>query len=61
MGTYFIITGKVTGLKSLRLNYREINQITSKCQMDFFDKTCKNRSKPEKVNITIEFYIYEIV
>ena len=29
--------------------------------MDFLDKTCKNRSKPEKVNITIEFYIYKIV
>ena len=29
--------------------------------MVFLDKTCKNRSKPEKVNITIEFYIYEIV
>ena len=29
--------------------------------MDFFDQTCKNRPKTEKENITIEFYIFEIV
>ena len=29
--------------------------------MNFLDKTCKIRSKTKKVNITIEFYIFEIV
>ena len=29
--------------------------------MDFLDKTCQIRSKTKKVNITIEFYIFEIV
>ena len=29
--------------------------------MDFLDKTWKIRSKTEKVNITIEFYMFEIV
>ena len=37
----------------------EINQVTSKCQTDFLGKSCKERSK--KVNITIGFYIFEIV
>ena len=34
---------------------------SSKCQKGFLDKTCKIRSQTEKVNITIEFYIFEIV
>ena len=47
--------------QSLRVNYWEIIRETSKCQMDFLDKTCKIRSKLEKVNIIIEFYIFEVV
>ena len=31
---------KATGLKS-RINYRETNHVTSKCQMDILDKTYK--------------------
>ena len=31
---------------------------SSKCQKGFLDKTCKIRSQTEKVNITIEFYIF---
>ena len=46
---------KVTGFKSLRVNYWEINQVTPKCKVDF------SRYKVAKVNITIEFYIFEIV
>ena len=54
-------TRKATGFKSLQVNCRDINQVTSKYQMYFLDKTCKKRSKTEKVNIAIEFYIFEIV
>ena len=43
--------------KSLALNFWEINQVT----LDVLNKTCNKRSKTEKVNITIEFYIFEIV
>ena len=32
-------TRKATGFMSLRINCREINQVTSKFQMDFLDKT----------------------
>ena len=32
---------KATGFKFLRVNCLEINQVTSKCQMEFVDKTCK--------------------
>ena len=42
----FLKKVKATGFKSLRINYWEIIQITSKCQMDFLVKTC--RSKMEK-------------
>ena len=46
----------------MKLNSCEINQVTSNgCQMDFLDKTCKKRSITEKANITIEFYIFEVV
>ena len=37
----------------------QINQVTSKCQMDFLDKTC--RSETEKMKLSIEFCIYELV
>ena len=48
-------TRKATDMKSLRINYWEINQVTPKCQMS------RKRSKTEKKNITIEFNIFEIV
>ena len=32
---------KATGCKSLRLNYWEINQATTKCQTDFWTKLAK--------------------
>ena len=38
----------------------DINQVTSKCHMDFLDNTCKKTSKAEKKNITIEFYIFKL-
>ena len=41
-------TRKATGFKSLRINCWEINQVTSKCQISFLNKTCKNRPKTEK-------------
>ena len=53
-------TRQATGFKSLRVNCWEINQVTSKCQIDFLEKTCKGKSKTEKVNITIGFYIFKI-
>ena len=34
-------TRKATGFKSLRLNFWEINQATSKCQIDFWGKLAK--------------------
>ena len=42
----FIIlkTRKVTGLKFLRVNCWEINQVTSKCLMDFLEKIAKKVS-----------------
>ena len=58
---YYNKTRKATGFKSLRVNYWEINHVKSKCHMDFLDKTCKVRSKIEKVNTTIDFYTFEIV
>ena len=48
-----------TGFKSVRVNYWEINQVTSECQMDVLDKTCRQKTK--KVNTTIEFFILELV
>ena len=41
----FMITRKATGFKCLRVNYCEINQVTSKCQVDFLNKTRKKRTK----------------
>ena len=51
-------TRKATGFKSLRVNYSEINQVISKRQIDFGDKTCWQ--KTEKVNTVIEFLILEL-
>ena len=41
---FYFKTRKATDFKSLRGNYCEINQITSKFQIDFLDKNCKIRS-----------------
>ena len=54
-------TRKTTDFTSLRVNSREIIQVTPKYQLDFFNKTCRKCSKKEQVNITIEFYIFEIL
>ena len=35
------ITRKATGFKSLQLKYREINQVTPKCQTDVWTKLAK--------------------
>ena len=61
--TFLVLTEgrKAIDLTSLRVNCREINQVTPKLQMDFFDKTWKNRSESKQVNITIEYYIFDIV
>ena len=37
--------------KSLRVNCWQINQVTSKSQMDLLNKICKQSSKTEKVNV----------
>ena len=61
---YFLFktqTRKATGFKSLRGNYWEINQVTSKWQINISDKICKKGSKTVKVSITIEFYIFKLV
>ena len=54
-------TKQSTGLQSLRVNYLETNHVTSKCQMQFLNKTCKIRPKTEKMSIIITFYIFKIV
>ena len=41
---FYFKTRKATDFKSLRGNYCEINQITSKFQIELLDKTCKIRS-----------------
>ena len=38
-------TRKGTGFKSLQVNCCKINQVSSKCQLDFLDKTCKKGPK----------------
>ena len=43
-------TRKTTGFKCLRTNCWEINQVTSKCQVDFWDKTFKKGLKQKKKN-----------
>ena len=57
----YTLTKKATGSKSLEINCWEINQVTSKCQTDFLNKTFKKMPKTELKNITIEFYIFEEV
>ena len=57
----FWLETRATGFKPQRVNCWEINQVTSKCQMDFLQKTCKDKSKTKKVKISIEFYIFELV
>ena len=52
---------KATGLKSLRINCWEINQEASKCQMGISGKTFKKRPKTDQKNITIEFYLSDVV
>ena len=49
---------KATGFKSLRLKYWEINQVTPKCQIDFWTKLAK-KIQIEKVNI--KFCIFKLV
>ena len=41
-------TRKATGFKSLRVNLWKINQVTSKCKMDFLGKTCRKGLKQKK-------------
>ena len=62
-GCFYLLieTKKANGFRSLRVNCHEIYQVTPKCQIDFFGKTFRQRSKTEQVNITIAFYIFEIV
>ena len=36
-----IETRKATSFTSLQVKYKEVNQVPSKCQMNFSDKTCK--------------------
>ena len=44
----------------LQINCCEINQVNSKCEMNLFEKICKEKSKTEKKNITIELCIFEL-
>ena len=55
------IAKKATGFNSLRVNCWEINKVTLKWQIDILERISKERSKTEKVHITIGFYIFEIV
>ena len=57
---FYPLTRKASGFKSLRLNFWDINQATSKCQSDFWTKLAKE-SKIEKMNITIKFCIFKLV
>ena len=52
---------KATGFKSQRKKLREINQVASKHQMGFWNKTCRKRSKTGKKNITINFHAFQVV
>ena len=54
-------TRKATGFQSLLVNCWEINKVTLKWQIDFLEKTSEEKSKTEKVNVTIGFYIFEKV
>ena len=44
---FLVETEKATGFKSL-LVYWEVNQMVSKFQITFLNKTCKKRSKTKK-------------
>ena len=44
-------TRNATGFKSLPTNRQEVNQVASKWQIDYLDKTFNKRSKTEKKNI----------
>ena len=39
---------KASSFKSPRLNYSQINQVTSKCQMDILNKTYKKGGRQKK-------------
>ena len=41
----FFKTGEATSTSSKLITCWEINQVTSKCLMDFLDNNCKNREK----------------
>ena len=45
---FLIETRKATGFKSLQVNCREIDQVTLKYQIIFFDKTCKKKVEHRK-------------
>ena len=56
---YFIAKQKkATGFTFLQIIQWEINQVTSKRRIDFFDKTC--RLKTEKGSTNIELCIFEL-
>ena len=40
---YFFKNKKIHWLQVSTVNYWEINHITSKCQMDFLEKTCRSK------------------
>ena len=53
-------TRKVTGFKSLQLKYWEINRQHQNAKL-IFGQNLQKRSKIEKVNINIKFYIFKLV
>ena len=55
------ITRKAIGFKSLQWNCLEINQATSKRPNWFFEQNLQVIIIKQKVNITIEFCIFEII
>ena len=52
---------KASDFKSLQVNCWKIKQAASKYKMEYLDKTCKKRSKTEKMNKTTEFFIFKLV
>ena len=46
--TFLYRIRKATDVKSLRINCWEINQVTSKCQIDILNKTCKKKGLKQK-------------
>ena len=53
-------TRKVTGFKSLQLKYWEINRQHQNAKL-IFGQNLQKRSKIEKVNINIKFYLLKLV